>query len=84
MVGSIIGTEEGANLDLAQGDRQVLDAYAIGLPPTEKSCLVDPTQPSETRASLTARTLLLGDRLDTRGLERIDSIPPTPLALRWH
>ncbi|MFD2181164.1 RMD1 family protein [Rhodoplanes azumiensis] len=35
-----------------------------------------------TRARLTARTLLLGDRIDTAGLERSDLVSTTPLAFR--
>ncbi|RAI39551.1 RMD1 family protein [Rhodoplanes roseus] len=35
-----------------------------------------------TKARLTARTLLLGDRIDTAGLERSDLISTTPLAFR--
>jgi uncharacterized Rmd1/YagE family protein len=38
--------------------------------------------PIPPRARLTARTLLLGDRIDTAGLERSDLVSTTPLAFR--
>ncbi|NVO17704.1 MAG: RMD1 family protein [Rhodoplanes sp.] len=41
-----------------------------------------PAPPAPARSRLTARTLLLGDRIDTAGLERSDLISTTPLAFR--
>lgn len=41
-----------------------------------------PPSPAASHALLTARALLLGERIDTAGLERRDAISATPLALR--
>ncbi|CAL8980837.1 hypothetical protein RHODGE_RHODGE_03934 [Rhodoplanes serenus] len=41
-----------------------------------------PAPATPARARLTARTLLLGDRIDTAGLERSDLVSTTPLAFR--
>ena len=41
-----------------------------------------PVHPSAATARFTARTLLLGERIDTAGLERGDVIATTPLAFR--
>ncbi|MBI5111152.1 MAG: RMD1 family protein [Rhodovulum sp.] len=41
-----------------------------------------PAPAAPPRARLTARTLLLGDRIDTAGLERSDLVSTTPLAFR--
>jgi hypothetical protein len=41
-----------------------------------------PPAPSATALRLTAHVLLLGERLDTVGLERSDVISTTPLAFR--
>lgn len=42
----------------------------------------DPAGPQTARAPLSARALLLGERIDTAGLERRDAVSTTPLALR--
>jgi uncharacterized Rmd1/YagE family protein len=50
------------------------------LPVSAAAAAPAPVAPARSR--LTARTLLLGDRIDTAGLERSDLISTTPLAFR--
>src|SRR5271166_1060673 len=44
--------------------------------------MADPMPIPQVAARLTARALLLGERIDTAGLERSDLISTTPLAFR--
>lgn len=44
--------------------------------------MFDPATPQAAGAPLSARALLLGERIDTAGLERRDAVSTTPLALR--
>lgn len=70
-------------LGLGQSQFGTIPSAPANLPPTrpiwQKPCMVESRTPRETR---TIRALLLGDRLDTAGLERSDMISTTPFAFR--